>query len=145
MDDKTVTHEKMCTIAMGQYSLQKIAREQYDAPWLFQDTDLLSTIGYNRIYKGEEIPCIDEMFNTTRSDLYIVMNDEIPFEEDALRYGGKVRESSKQFWIDLLDEYGCDYHVVQETDQFAQEQEIYEVLENLFNETWDPIKNFERE
>jgi NadR type nicotinamide-nucleotide adenylyltransferase len=145
MDDKTVTHEKMCNIADGQYALEKIARDKTDRPFLFQDTDLLSTIGYNRIYKGEPIDFIETRFNRHKADLYIVMNDEIPFVEDDLRYGGKVRESTKQFWIDLLEEFGCKYYVVKSTDIRDQEREIWDRLDELFDATWTPIKNFKRD
>lgn len=94
-------------------------------------------IGYGRIYDGVDYG--KELFRP--ADLYIVMNDEIPFEEDALRYGGKVRESTKQFWIDLLEEYKCKYYVVKGVTPGEQHEEILGLLEPMFQ----PIRDFVRE
>jgi NadR type nicotinamide-nucleotide adenylyltransferase len=145
MDDKTVTDEKMHRIAEGQYALQRVARSKGDRPFVFHDTDLLSTIGYGRIYGGEPHPRIEDWFRVTKADLYVVMNDAVPFVPDPLRYGGDVRESTRQFWVDLLEEYGCRYHLVESTGYDETLQELYRVVDDLFGETWKPIREFERE
>lgn len=137
LGDKRVTPEKMRTIAKGQYALMQAAYTRTDNMFFFHDTDLLSTIGYGRIYDGVDYG--KELFRP--ADLYIVMNDEIPFEEDALRYGGKVRESTKQFWIDLLEEYKCKYYVVKGVTPGEQHEEILGLLEPMFQ----PIRDFVRE
>lgn len=146
MDDKIVTDAKMATITEGEFALQVMHQDQIDAPFLFSDTDLLSTIGYYRIYGGEKHDDIEEMFEETKGHLYIVMNDEIPFEEDALRYGGKERESTKQFWIDLLEEYECNYYVVKSTNPIDQLNEIgVQVIKLMMNEGLEEIANFVRD
>jgi NadR type nicotinamide-nucleotide adenylyltransferase len=144
MDDRTVTDSKMGRIAIGQYALQKTARAKGDRMFVFHDTDLLSTIGYYRIYGGKPKPYLEDLFREAKADLYVVMNDEIPFEEDALRYGGKVRESTKQFWIDLLEEFGCKYYVVKETDFNDQMEELFPVIQDVHESKWAPIAKFQR-
>lgn len=150
MVDKSITSDKMNRIVEGQYALQKYAHTHLDCKYIFQDTDLLSTLGYYRIYneKFGGLVCdhdIGSMIQETKSDLYIVMNDEIPFEEDDLRYGGKERESTKQFWIDLLEEFGCNYYVLKETEFLKQYDELYPVIDDLFDRGWKAIKEFERD
>lgn len=144
MDDKTITPEIMETVMYGQYALQKAAYRQRKF-YTFQDTDLLSTIGYSHIYNGRQHPKIQKLFEETKSDLYIVMNDAIPFEPDALRYGGHERESTTQFWIDLLEKNNCKYYVVQNTDQLDQSWEISDVIFNAAEAKLRAIQKFERE
>lgn len=103
-----VTDEKMLEIARGQFSAQHAVSEMEDKPYIFQDTDLLSTIGYWRIYGKKEPDYLVEWFNQSKADLYILMRSDIPFVPDKLRYGGDKRESSDDFWRDLLTEFGCN-------------------------------------
>ncbi len=137
-----IDDHKMETIAMGQQALQdNVWNELYDRQAIIQDTDLLSTIGYYRIYKGEAPQRLIDAFKVRKSDLYIVMNSKIPFEADILRYGGGKRESTDQFWIDLLKEFDCNYYVVKEKDPMKQVLEIGHAIdkhnENKFSAIWE--------
>lgn len=137
-----VTDRVMENITYGQFAAQDSARSLRGKPWVFQDTDLLSTIGYYRIYSGEETPEVRSLFKLTRSDLYVVMNSGIPFTPDPLRFGGDVRESADRFWIDLLEEFGCRYHVVRSIGKADQEDEVYGVLQGLWDE--EPLYGYRR-
>jgi HTH-type transcriptional repressor of NAD biosynthesis genes len=131
-----VTDEKMANIIAGQHASQMAVAAMKGKPFVFQDTDYLSTVGYYRIYGGQQ----PEAVNTSlmvQSDLYIVMNSAIPFEPDALRYGGDRRESSDRFWTDILEEHGKRYHMVRQNDLHAQRAEIRGVLQKLFHEKTD--------
>ena len=77
------------------------------------------------------------MIHGTPSDLYIVMNSGIPFTPDKLRYGGTVRESTDEFWINILKEFGRPYYRVTETEKFAQIAEVRAQLLRLFHEQTD--------
>lgn len=139
-----ITEEKMLTIVRAQRALQVAMTYKRDKPFLIQDTDLLSTIGYYQIC-GFDVP--DELqynFEESPSDLYIVMNSQIPFEYDPLRYGGDKRESTDQFWIDLLEKNDCTYYVVTNTDHELQYQEIRTVLLELFNSQFPELSTFVR-
>ena len=143
------TDDRMHDIVYGQYALQQTAREIKNKPWIFQDTDLLSTIGYYHIYGGAERREVDlkeceMLFCISKSDLYIVMNDQIPFEQDQLRYGGDKRESTKDFWIDLLKKHKCDYYVVKETDHEKQFEEIQAYLLKWFHKETKTIREYKR-
>ena len=143
-----ITDEKMRAIIHGQYALQKTAEYNlFNKPFIFQDTDLFSTLGYYRLWGGgtdEDLDLVEYLAKCTKSDLYIVMNDQIPFEEDPLRYGGGVRESKTQFWIDLLEEFDCNYYVVKNTARYMQQNEVAnEVIELFWVET-SHIREYKR-
>lgn len=140
-----VTDARMDAITLAQYASQKAVVHSLRSPIVYQDTDLLSTIGYYRVYGGHSHFDINKMFRETKSDIYIVMNSKIPYEPDILRYGIDHRETTDQFWIDLLDEYGCHYYVVQETEKYRQYEEITKVLDQFVHTTYGAIRDFERD
>jgi NadR type nicotinamide-nucleotide adenylyltransferase len=143
------TDDRMQDIVYGQAAIQMTAQEVKNKPWIFQDTDLLSTVGYYHIYGGGERRPADlaecyELFELSKSDIYIVMSDQIPFEQDQLRYGGDKRESTRQFWIDLLEKNGCTYYLVKETDHEKQFEEIRGFLLGWFDEKTKEIREYVR-
>lgn len=79
-----------------------------------------------------------------KSDFYIVMNDQIPFEADPLRYGGDKRESKTEFWIRLLEEFDCDYMVVANTDLRKQRREVASAVIRMFDFYTTPIREYVR-
>jgi len=143
-----ITDEKMRTIVHGQYALQHTAQLSLkNKPLIFQDTDLLSTVGYYRIWGGgtdRDLDYVEHRARHAKSDFYIVMNDHIPFEADPLRYGGTVRESKTQFWVDLLEEFGCKYHVVESTELGLQRLEVSVALQKFWDSEMKPIKDYVR-
>lgn len=140
-----VTEEKMLNIVRAQSALQMtMVYNKFDKPFIIQDTDLLSTIGYYDICGFEMPDELQDNFDNSVSDLYIVMNSQIPFEVDPLRYGGDKRESTDQFWIDLLEKNNCRYHVVTNTDHELQYQEIRTVMLEMFNSQFPGLSTFVR-
>lgn len=141
-----VTDDRMGMIVRGQLAMQASARKVEGSPFAFQDTDLLSTNGYYMLYGGgdelDKAFC-DQMAYENRSDLYIVMNSNIRFTPDPLRYGVTKRESDDQFWIDLLEEADCNYYYVQATNPIAQQEEVEEVVRQAFLKK-NPVFGFER-
>ena len=140
-----ITDDAMQTICEGQYASQMAAKKLIDKAFIFQDTDLYSTLGYYRLWNNAKIPdMLNYWANTTKSDLYIVMNDKIPFEPDPLRYGGTVRESTMDFWIDILKEFNCNYYVVKSTNKYKQYEEVVKVVIDLFDDFVKPLREFKR-
>lgn len=143
-----VTDERMRAIIHGQHAVQQTAQNDlFNKPFIFQDTDLFSTVGYYRLWGGgtdDDLDLVEYYAKRTKSDLYIVMNDQIPFEEDILRYGGNVRESKTQYWIDLLKEFDCNYYVVNYTDKQLQQTEVAQEVINFFFEKTNHIRKYKR-
>ncbi len=143
-----ITDEKMRAIIHGQYALQKTAQNDlFNKPFIFQDTDLFSTVGYYKLWGGgtdNDNDLVEYYAKRTKSDLYIVMNDGIPFEADPLRYGGDVRESKTQYWIDLLEDFGCHYYIVKTTDQRLQQIEVAREIIKFFDNETKLIREYKR-
>lgn len=110
-----LTEQKMLNIVHGQSALESTF---FNTLVRIQDTDLLSTLGYYQI--NGMTPGATLLENTRnysrRSDrrLYLIPSDQdVPFEPDALRYGGDNRESSLAFWVQMLESRGLTYRVLE--------------------------------
>jgi NadR type nicotinamide-nucleotide adenylyltransferase len=117
-----ITRDKMIQIWHGQAAIQEHAKWMKDKPFIVQDTDLFSTIGYWEQPHWKEVlgpvpPGLISAAQRSKSDLYIIPSDNIPFEQDPLRYGGDRRESPTQYWVDIAEKYHLNYVVLTETDR----------------------------
>ncbi len=122
-----VTVDAMHDIWLGQRALQRSVAGLEPRPFVVCDTDLFSTLGYWEMYdpdsvrKGADGLAADAVAG--RSDLYIVCPSNIEFVPDPLRYGGDRRETSDQYWIDLLERFELPYVMLTETDPDARHAE----------------------
>lgn len=114
----------MENIWAGQLAAQKLAYTWTDKPFIVQDTDLFSTVGYWMQPHWQEalgpVPhqlIMDAQFN--KSDLYIITQANIPFEQDEIRYGDGVRESPDEFWIGIAKQFDLNY-IVLESSSLAE-------------------------
>lgn len=117
----TIDTPAMEDIWHGQFAAQQTAAGWLDKPFLIQDTDLYSTIGYwmQPHWTAELGPVPRGLINDamkTRSDLYIITKSNIPFEKDAIRYGVDKRESPDDFWISIAKSFGLNYVVLDSED-----------------------------
>ena len=141
-----VTAEKMHTIWQGQLAQQQAAEAiaaRRRRPFIAQDTDLFSTVGY-WLLKGAEfgepdVPTAlwaDAADNA--SDLYVILGqDAVPFAPDPLRYGGDRRESADEFWIDLCESAVLPWVLVDEPGFQAREERVVAELRRLFGAPLD--------
>lgn len=144
--------EEVTTVAMenihaGQAALQRMSFAKATNPALILDTDLFSTVGYYEIMKVAEVPetCINDALRLA-SDVYYVLPDDIPFEEDILRYGGDHRESGRYFWIELLEKFNQTYEIVPTGLPLDEKvQWIAADIRNRFEKNFESLKNFQRE
>lgn len=112
-----ITTESMTAIWHGQQALQDHAQQFFvDKPWVIQDTDLFSTVGYWDFWDMKTPRDLVAAATARKSDLYLVTKSNIPFEQDPIRYGGDQRESDDQYWIDLCDRHGLNYRVLKSVD-----------------------------
>lgn len=129
-----INDDSMTAIWKGQMALQDSARKMYDKPFVFQDTDLFSTLGYWKMYNPDSIPVnLVRDCHRFESDLYLITRSNIPFEPDPLRYGGDRRESDDEYWIRLCETHGLNYRVIRGDRQFVRqveaEQYVLEAME----------------
>lgn len=135
-----ITSEKMDTIVEGQFSYQHMGHYSPKSAINIYDTDLLSTLGYYKLFNsnGGHLEYDEEellsLIQVTTPDLYFLLPDDIPFEEDVLRYGGNKRESSYAYWKDLLDEYKMPYVEVPKGDFHSKREFIEDTIgETIYN------------
>ncbi len=126
----TITEHKMEMIVNGQYASERAAAA-IDTLVTVKDTDLLSTLGFYELYGITHPSNLHWMIDDCPNDLYLVMNDNIPFEADQLRYGVTKRETSVQYWVDILDRYDRRYVTIESTDPDAQFVEACHVINNF--------------
>lgn len=113
-----ITIKSMENIWKGQKAAQDHTRFWEGKPFLIQDTDLFSTVGYWeqphwKSELGEVPPGLVKDAQQTKSDLYLILKSDIPFEKDPIRYGGDRRESPDEYWIGLADKYNLNYQVIE--------------------------------
>lgn len=121
----------MLNIVRGQYAAMKCAPQ---ALLNVRDTDLSATLMYYGIGNFKKPKLLLDYFDKTVSNLYIVMNDNIPFEADPLRYGGDVRESKMDDWIAFYEKRKLPHYVVQSTKIKDQRKEVVEAVYNHFTD-----------
>lgn len=131
-----ITTRSMTAIWKGQAALQRHADELTTSPYILQDTDLYSTVGYWQFPHWQ--PTIGECpeglvrdARTLQSDLYIVTRSNIPFEQDPLRYGGTVREGSDEYWINICEKYELPYIVLDSSDPDARLKQAERAIREL--------------
>jgi nicotinamide riboside kinase len=115
----------MTAIWRGQLATQRHARYMYNKPFVVQDTDLFSTVGYwEQPHWADALGAVPQGLVqdalNTKSDLYIITKSNIPFEEDPLRYGGDHRESPDEYWIEIAKKYDLNYVVLDSSDLFQR-------------------------
>lgn len=133
------TEERMQTIVYGQMAVQEAVHRFEGKPFIFQDTDLLSTIGFYELYKMESLPA-ERAF--IPADHYLLMKDNVPFVPDALRYGVTKRESDYKFWEGLLKEAKLPYTIIDAEDWGARYRQAREAVEAVFKT--HPIWSYRR-
>lgn len=103
------------------------------SPYIIQDTDLFSTVGYWQFPHWQSTigACPSQLVDDTRSlksDLYIVTKSNIPFETDPLRYGGDTREGSDDYWLDICKSYFLPYIVLETNDRAERLEQALEAI-----------------
>ena len=129
-----ITRESMAAIWRGQRALQAQVRQISTSPYIIQDTDLFSTVGYWEFPHWQSTigPCPDELIHDAlldKSDLYIVTKSNIPFEPDPLRYGGDKREGSDEYWIEICKKYDLPYVVIETNDHNERRRLAIELIQ----------------
>lgn len=129
-----ITVRSMKAIWRGQRALQLQADALVGKPFIIEDTDLFSTVGYWqfphwRTRIGMVPKRLVDDAQALRADLYVVTKSNIPFEADPLRYGGDTREGSDDYWEDVCKSQHLRYVVLSSSDREARlEEAIVAVL-----------------
>jgi NadR type nicotinamide-nucleotide adenylyltransferase len=131
--DPAITRDSMTAIWKGQAALQRQADNLHNRPFVIQDTDLWSTVGYWQFPHwiptiGECPEGLIEEAGQLQSDIYLVTKSNIPFEKDPIRYGGDHREGSDEFWLDICHKYELPYVVLDSEDHEERMQQAINAI-----------------
>lgn len=131
-----ITPRSMTAIWQGQRALQEHAGNISTSPYIIQDTDLFSTVGYWQFPHWQStIGAFPEGLVADairlQSDLYIVTKSNIPFEADPLRYGGDKREGSDEYWIAVCKQYHLPFVVLTTTGRKERLQEAAQLAREV--------------
>lgn len=145
-EDKSVTLERMNAIWAGQKALQKHGKSLRGMPWIIQDTDLFSTLGYARLHPELDVD-VDKLAEDAvalKSDLYLITTSNIPFEPDPLRFGIDKRESNDLFWVDLAIEFKLNYFLINKKDKFSRLYDSEYLIHEKYHKDFASKLNFRR-
>ena len=133
-----ITLDRMHVIWRAQKALQVAARALTDKPFIVQDTDLFATVGFWQAWEPASLPpALIEDALADRSDLYVMTPSNIPFAPDPLRYGGDVRETTDEFWLDLAERHELAVHVIESATAGDRLAEATKVAFGLFSHPSD--------
>lgn len=132
-----ITVDSMTAIWKGQMALQSHAQDMYDKPWVVQDTDLFTTVGYwEQPHWSDQLGPVPDGLRIDaerlKSDLYIFTQSNIPFEKDSIRYGDGVRESTDEYWLSVLEKNNLNYRILNSHDRWAREWEAEQIMADFF-------------
>jgi HTH-type transcriptional repressor of NAD biosynthesis genes len=149
-----LTKEKMADIAIGQTALQRMSEGINHLVSIF-DTDLLSTIGYNKILLEKEDSAADRGNAENTFDLflsqknsntkYFFLPDDFKMTPDPLRYGGDVREGDDAFWMNVIDVVDVNYERVPSGSVAWKTQWIADKIQQDVEDQFKSIREFVRE
>jgi len=133
-----ITRKSMKAIWRGQAALQRHGQDFFNKPFIIQDTDLFSTVGYWQFPHwqktlGECPKALIAEAKKMKSDLYIITRSNIPFEKDPLRYGGSKREGSDEYWINVCKAYNLPYVILGSNDRAERLNEAVYLAKKAFN------------
>ena len=106
---RELTADDVPRIAEGQVANEESFR---GSRILILDTDLLSTVVYARHYYGSCPEWIEQKARERRADLYLLMNVDTPFVDDAARDCADVREELFAKFRCALKEFGVEHVVI---------------------------------
>ena len=111
IQDGQLGYEDMAVIARGQFSSEK-ALEKYANKLLFADTDLVTTTIWSEFLYQKCDDSIYQMAKDSDYDLYLLLDVDVPWVEDIVRY---LPENRSDFFDKIehkLQELGRDYVVI---------------------------------
>jgi len=83
-----------------------------DAPLLIIDTDIHITISYGEFTFGQTIQIENYVFDINKGDLYLYLDNDVPFVQDGTRIDEAARNELDGSHRKVLEKYGIHYDVI---------------------------------
>ncbi|MGJ8591806.1 MAG: AAA family ATPase [Aquaticitalea sp.] len=128
---KSLTKDDVLDIAEGQLKLETELLPKANKI-LICDTDLLETKVYSEMYyNGYCPPQLEDFAKLKTSDLYLLMNVDMPWVADGIRDKPKAREEQFNIFEDTLKKYKKPYQLIEGTEEERLQNAIRYVDELL--------------
>ncbi len=79
---------------------------------LFADTNAFATATWYERYAGRRHPEVDAIGNRDQVDLYLIPTPEVPFVQDGVRDGEKIRGWMHDRFVELIEKAGTPYTLI---------------------------------
>lgn len=111
----------------GQLALEnKIEKQalENNHPYLFCDTTIITVKVWCEHVFGFCPPEVEQEYNTRKYDLYLLMKDDLPWQDDPLRNFPNERNYFMQWYLRLMEEKGANFSVVEGLDEVRFENAV---------------------
>lgn len=79
---------------------------------LICDTNAFATATWYERYAGKRHPAVDAIGNADKVDLYLIPTPEVPFVQDGVRDGEKIRGWMHDRFVALIEQAGTPYQLI---------------------------------
>jgi HTH-type transcriptional regulator, transcriptional repressor of NAD biosynthesis genes len=131
--DNNLTDWSMTAIALGQSASTKAVREDPKTQYVIEDTSAIQTFVWYRIFfPDKQVPQqIINAIHEEQRDLYIVLDDNVPFVQDRLRYGDGVRQATTENVVEALIKWKRPYVVMKSKDFNVRTNACVDLIKKL--------------
>lgn len=137
--DRECTIEDELNMFHGQLALEhKIEQESLEKnhPYLFCDTTIITVKVWCEHVFGFCPPEVEQEYQTRHYDLYLVMKDDLPWQDDPLRNFPNERAYFMEWYTRLMEEKGAKFAIVDGIGNSRFEKAIlfqHELISNSSN------------
>lgn len=96
----------------GQVALEESVLAMAEKDFIFCDTTFLTVKIWSDEMLGETAPIVLDALSERTYDLYLLLNIDLPWEEDPLRDFPHMREHFMNTWYKELDDLGASYVLI---------------------------------
>ena len=113
--------QKFFEIIDGQFAAEEVAKKT-SLLFKIHDTNLLTTYGWAKLYYPAIAEEMKRRFDfkkmyTERNSLVLLTNDSLPFYPDAQRYGINKRETNREYWVGILNEFQIPFKFIEDVPE----------------------------
>lgn len=126
-------------VAAGQVASEEAMARYADRPLLFCDTDPLITELWSMELFGAVSDAVRQLALQSRHDLILLLDVDIPWVADPMRYRPNRRVEFMQACREALERQGKDYVLIQGEGEQRTRQAI-RAVEKLLNRPFDPAR-----
>ena len=125
-DSTAFTSEDIHRVAI-EHAARISAAQRTASPLIIIDTDIHITKSYARFSLGFDYPIPDEIYHVNRAQLYLYLNNDVPFIQDGTRLGEEDRDLLDASHRQILAEQEVNYVEVRGSWEERLEQALAEI------------------